>query len=65
MSAPETHTTEEQQAHKPVITIMRAGMVFGAAMMIGLFVWLVANGQEPREVDTQIDARTGERIEND
>lgn len=65
MSAPETNTPEEQKAHQPVITILRAGMVFAAVLFIGLVLWLVANGQEPRDVETQIDGRTGEEVPAD
>lgn len=65
MSAPETHTHKEVKAHRPVVRIIRGGMAFAAVLFVGLVLWLVSQGQEPREVDTQIDARTGEVIENE
>lgn len=65
MSAPETHTHNEVKAHRPVIKILLGGMVFAAVLLVALVLWLASQGQEPRDVETQIDARTGERVPAD
>lgn len=65
MSAPETHTDKEVKAHRPVIKILLGGMAFAAVLLVALVLWLASQGQEPRDVETQIDSRTGERVPAD
>jgi len=62
MSAPDTDVEEEKRKHKPALIGLRGAMILGAALLVGLIVWVVAQGQEPVAPEVRIDGRTGEEV---
>jgi len=62
MSAPDTNVEKQKEKHKTALMGIRGVMVFAAVLLLGLVLWLSYQGQEPRDVDTKIDGRTGEEV---
>ena len=47
MSAPDTNTSKQSRRHKPALIAIGLAILFGAAMMIGLGVFVADEGGEP------------------
>jgi hypothetical protein len=62
MSAPDTDVEKQKQRHRPALLGIGGVMLFGGALLVGLIVWVVAQGQEPVEPEVRIDGRTGEEV---
>jgi hypothetical protein len=46
MSAPDTNVKKQEQRHKPALLGIRAAMIFGALMMVGLAIYVIGNGAD-------------------
>ena len=62
MSAPDTNVEKQKQEHKPALLGIRGAMWTAGALMVGLLLWTASQGQEPRNLETKIDGRTGEEV---
>jgi len=62
MSAPDTDVEKQKQQHKPALLGIRGVMLTAGALLVGLIVWVVAQGQEPVDPEVKIDGRTGEEV---
>ncbi|MBU3001100.1 MULTISPECIES: hypothetical protein [Roseovarius] len=49
MSAPQTNIHEQERRHKGPLSGMALAFLFGVLMIGILGIWLVANGNEPRD----------------
>jgi len=65
MSAPDTNVEKQEEKHKTALLGIRGAMIFAAVLLLGLVLWLSYQGQEPRDLDTKIDGRTGEEVSVD
>lgn len=63
MSAPDTNVEKQEKAHKPALLGIKGAILFAVVLLLGLILWLAANGQEPVTPETRIDARTGAEVE--
>lgn len=62
MSAPKTDLDKQEKRHKGPLGGMAAVVVVALALLLGLLIWLSANGNTPEGADTQIDSRTGAEV---
>lgn len=63
MSAPDTNIKKQEENHKGSLIGMKAVLIFAGVLLVGLLVWVVANGNEPAGAAVQVDGRTGAEIE--
>ena len=54
MSAPKTNIEKQKKRHKGPLFGIKGVMIFAAVLLAGLLIWLVYEGNEPRESDAAI-----------
>jgi hypothetical protein len=60
MSAPKTNIEVQKKRHWGPLLGIAVVLIFAAIITAWFMGWLAVTGDEPRDVDTQIDGRTGE-----
>lgn len=55
MSAPDTNVKKQADKHKAPLMGMGGVVIFGSILLLGLLIWVVANGNTPGESDETVE----------
>ena len=56
MSAPDTNIEKQTDRHKPPLVGMGAVVAFAGVLLLGMMIFLSANGNDPTEDEAPADA---------
>lgn len=59
MSAPDTNVEKQTERHRTPLAGMGLVAAFAGVLLLGLIVWLAANGNTPEETDPQVEVVPG------
>ena len=59
MSAPDTDLDAQKRKHRPSLVGIGLVVAFALALLAGLLVWVVANGDTPEGADVQVQPGIG------
>ena len=59
MSAPDTNVEKQVKRHNTPLTGMAVAGGFAAILLLGLLIWLSANGNTPEETGPQVEVTPG------
>ncbi len=59
MSAPDTNIDTQTKRHRPSLVGIAAVVFFAGALLLGLLMWLSANGNTPEDTGPQVAVTPG------